>query len=613
MASMHGHEFSPPSEIKNNIPRRHTLERSPFSTPLPRRNTLYAESILPTLSEPRIGRPLSDQLLRGSELVVRFQEPESDTMSEDGRSVADSVATLSTVNCRKSKRRSIRTSTAFQLAHPAPTLTQKQRLLQIRPKLLFQLQRLSTDARPLPSIDVVPSTVVVPRLIKKFPRMFRGKGELGANDVMLLRSEEYNTNDMHNLDEPDSDEEGLANRELVAVICALNKCNGGSSGKAEIVLSDGSVWEATPMTNTLYEFVHTAVDGTQTTARWVKKSATRKSVDFVEAAITASNNDDFRFTFSIINPNTRRHPVMASLTPNKLDIPDTYVSVSSSSATCPPTLSIRHFPDDSEPTADEEPTIERTTHILDEGLRNLIQVTAVWVALRRGLSPYFKYSDPLASSATPSTNSLRGCGRQRSLSLTPETLHTSSTMSYANTPDSKTSLGTLGSKLRRTSVKRSPASGASSPIERDSAPKRSVSTGSAFMQRAAAKKINGNTHSTVVSDSEGENSFGLPKRAATDGFVSTKPSFSSHNGPLSSPGSTTSSPQNTPTKARRQVQSAYIPTSALQHSYTNGQLERHSMDVGEAKQAATAAAPKSKPGKWKSFTNIFKRSRKQAA
>jgi hypothetical protein len=542
---------------------------------------------------------------------VRFQEPESDTMSEDGGSVAESVLTLSTVDCKKTRRRSVRSSTAFQLAHPAPTLTQKQRLLQIRPKLLFQLQRLSTDARPIPSIDVVPSTVVVPRLMKKFPRMFRGKGELGANDVMLLRSEEYNTHDMYRLDETDSDDEGLANREMVAVICVLNKCNGGSSGKAEIVLSDGAVWVATPMTNNLYEFLHTAADGTQTTARWVRKGAIRKSVDLAEAA--TSSNDDFRFTFSIINPNTRRHPIMASLTPSKLDIPDTYVSVSSSSATCPPTSSIRHFSSDPETVPDEGPITERTTHTLDENLRTLIQVTAVWVALRRGLSPYFRYSDTQASTAAPSNNSQRGYGRQRSLSLTPETFHTSPIMSFANTPDSKTSLGTLGSKLRRTSVRCSPASGASSPVERDSAPKRSVSTGSAFMQRAAAKKITGNTYSTVVSDSEGENSFGPPKRATTDGGVSMESSFSSHSGPLNLPGTTTS-PEATPTKARRQVQSAYIPTSALQHSYINGQSERHSVDVGETQKVAVAGvAPQPKPGKWKSFTNIFKRSRKRAA
>jgi hypothetical protein len=609
---MHGHEFSPPQE-NNNIPRRSPLARSPFSTPLPRRNTTYAESILPKL-EPRIGRPLSEQLHRSSEPVVRFQEPESDTMSEDGRSVANSEITVSsTVDGRKRRRRSVRTSTAFQLAHPAPTLTQKQRLLQIRPKLLFQLQRLSADARPIPTIDVVPSTVVVPRLIKKFPRMFRGKGELGANDVMLLRSEEYSTQDTRSVDEVESDDEGLANRELVAVICALNRGHGGSSGKAEIVLNDGSVWEATPMTNNLYEFVHTDANGNRTTARWVKRNGARKSVDLAEAAINSTNNDDFRFTFSIINPLSRRHPIMASLTPSKLDIPDTYMSGSSSSANAPPTSSSRYFPDEVSTTTDEEHTTDRVTCTLDENLRNLIQVTGVWVALRRGLSPYFKYNDPLASICSPSSTSLRSCGRARSMSLTPETFQTSPAMSLAGTLDSKTSLGALGGKLRRSSVRASPASGASSPVERDPLPKRSVSTGSAFMQRAAARKVNGNTYSTVVSDSEGENSFGPPKRATTEGYISTKSSFSSHNGHLHLPGSSSATPPDTPTKPRRQVQSAYIPTSALQHSYTNGQFERHSMDAADNEIVAAAAPQKSKPGKWKSFTNLFKRSRRQAA
>jgi hypothetical protein len=160
----------------NVIPRRHALTRSAFSTPIPRRPTTY-DPYLPKVVE-RPQRPLSEHIPKSHEPIVRFQEPEADTMSEDGKSVANSEGSGTTAGGQSRRKRSIRNNTTFHIAHPAPTLTQRQRVLQIRPKLLLQLQKSSTGSKPKPFIDVLPSTVVVPRLFKKFPRMFKGKGEL---------------------------------------------------------------------------------------------------------------------------------------------------------------------------------------------------------------------------------------------------------------------------------------------------------------------------------------------------------------------------------------------------------------------------------------------------
>lgn len=544
-------------------------------------------------------------------MLEAMSEGEDGDGDGDGRSVANSEGTSSTVDIRKHRRRSIRTSTAFSIAHPAPTLTQKQRLLQIRPRLLLQLQRLSPAARPKPAIDVVPSTLVVPRLIKKFPRMFRGKGELGANDVMVLQSEDYNTEEGHGCDETDSDDEGLANRHLMAVICPLKKECGGASGKAEIVMNDGAVWQATPLNNNLYEFVHTDGNGLITTARWVKKTAQRKSVDFSDVLTTTGK--DFRFTFSVINPATRRHPIMATLTPDKLDIPDHYVSVSSSSSINPPTSLVDVYPSDSRnPNSDQTVFPERTTIAVDENLKTLIQVTSVWVALRRGLSPYFKYSDSMASAAA-GHGRVGSMGRVRSASLNPGSPRHSSAMSFSSTPESNAgSLGVLGDKIRRSVARGTPvcastcsSSQADVEITPKSTPKRSVSTGSAFMRREAARKATGNhiAMSTLASDSDGDLSFQAPKRRATEGFTTNSPTPS---GPLTFPESVTSTPDSTPTKPRRRVQSAYIPTSALQHSFTNA-ADRHSVDVVQDKKVAYVAPSKPKVGKWKAFTNLFRR------
>lgn len=585
-AAFHGHEFSPQSHKRtladsrlrsNSVPRRAPLTRSAYSTPIPPKSTIY-ENPLPILS--RSARPLSDQLCRSSEPVVRFQDPE--TMSEDGRSVANSEGSDATIGGRR-KRRAIRTSTAFHLAHPAPTLTQKQRLLHIRPKLLLQLQRLSADSRPMPAVDVLPSTVVVPRLQKKFPRMFRGKGELGCNDVMVVKSEEYHTPHDNVLEESDSDEDGLANRDLMAVICQMPKDSGGASGKAEIVLNDGSVWISTPLPNGLYEFLSIDERGHRTTARWVKRSIKRGSVDTSESTYLS----DFKFTFSIIDPNSRRHPILATITQNKLDIPDFYTSVSQSAGKFPPTSPIR-----GEAPLDEANAPERMTHAIEENTKQLIQVTGIWLALREGWSPYFKYNDAMSPQTTPIS---------RSMSLTPDGCRPSPVFGYATTPESVNSmrtLGALGSKIRRASTKASPIN---ADFTTKTVPQRSISAGTAFMQREKARRI-GNPPSTVPSDSEGEGSL-IQSYIAPEGIVGyermpTPPTS------LTLPRSEATIPE-TPTRPHRRGQSISASPTVLQNAVVNAVPQRHSMLEPTGKQSATRV----KVSRWKSFTGLFRRTK----
>lgn len=590
---MHRHEYSNPlttDNRRNSIPRRSPLTRAAFSTPLPRKNTTY-ENPRPILN--RAARPLSDILPRTSEPVVRFQEPEPDTMSEDGRSVANSEASEVTAGGGRRRRRSARSSTAYSIAHPAPTLTQKQKLLQIRPKLLLQLQRLSADARPRPALDVLPSTVVVPRLVKKFPRMFKGKAELGCHDVMVVKSEEYDVDDVTS-EGSDSDEDGLANRDLIAVICQARKDSGGSHGKAEIVLSDGSVWMATPLPNGLYEFVTVDEHGNKTTARWVRRSTKPRNTDAVDPA---AGNTELKFTFSILDPNTRRHPILASLTQSKLDIPDYYTSVSSSAGKHPPT-SPRAFPGEPEHSfVDGEPPSERTTHAIDENMKILIQITSVWVALREAWSPYFKYND--ASSAITSQQITPGA-RARSMSLTPDAGRPSPVTTCSTTPESSNS---AFGRIRRQSCK---AMIMDSPQqERSNGPKRAVSAGTAFMQRAAARR--GNAPSAVASDSEGDGMMGPPARAAMENFNGgLSHRFSTPPGSLGLPGSSTTTPD-TPTRPQRRVQSAYIPTSALKNGYLHEKPGRNSISAMNGQTASDSLEKPAKVGRWKAFMNLFRR------
>ncbi len=603
-AGMHGHEYSRDNSNgwldhtrRNSLPRRAPLTRAAFSTPLPRKFTTY-ENPTPIIN--RAPRPLSDIIQRTSEPVVRFQEPEPDTMSEDGRSVANSEASETTAGSGRRRRRSPRSSTTYSIAHPAPTFPQKQRLLLIRPKLLLQLQRLSADCRPKPALDVLPSTVVVSRLAKKFPRIFKGKAELGCHDVMVVKSEDYDAIDESNMEECDSDEEGLANRDLVAVICQVRKDSGGSYGKAEIVLSDGSVWMATPLPNGLYEFVTVDERGDKTTARWVRRSSKPRNTDAVDPTAVSP---DVKFTFSIIDPNTRRHPILASLTQSKLDIPDYYTSVSSSAGRHPPT-SPRAFPGEADGSLmDDEPPLERTTHALDENMKTLIQITSVWVALRQGWSPYFKYNDAMTSTVTTTQQATPGT-RVRSMSLTPDASRPSPVATCSSTPESSHSTFGIGGRIRRQSCKGSPANGEPPQQERTNGPKRAVSAGTAFMQRAAARRA-GNPPIAVASDSEGE--MGPPARAATEnlnGSLSNRLSMPPSG--LALPGSS-ATPPDTPTRPQRRVQSAYIPTSALQNGYTYEHPGRNSMSVSDGKRTPDSIEKPPKVGRWKAFTNLFRR------
>lgn len=307
-AAMHGHEYSPSLQPRAvaSLPRRSTLSRVTFAatTHVPRRSASF-DHPMPILHSEKAFEAYSE---RTDEPFVHFHKPEADVMSEDGRSVTNSE-TSTTVGGPRSRKRLSRTTTSYSLAHPAPTLGQKQKLIIVRPRLLLQLQRLSVDARPKPAIDVLPSTVVVSRLVKKFPRLFRGKGGLGPNDVMIVKSEEYGSSDVDDAEETDSDEDSYGSREVLAVICQMRKDEGGAQGVAEIVLTDGAVWTARPMSNGLYEFTCTDQHGIKTTARWVKRNTQRSSMDYT----TKGPNPSVKFTFSIM---TRTHDAILSWRPS---------------------------------------------------------------------------------------------------------------------------------------------------------------------------------------------------------------------------------------------------------------------------------------------------------
>ncbi|KAI9838314.1 MAG: hypothetical protein M1819_005582 [Sarea resinae] len=486
-AAAHRHEFSAPRPSSPSASRQPVPSRSSFSR--------YPSSALRGAAMPARNSPLRPASAGSAESApsVKFSEREPEVISDDGMST--STLTRSHANAELPKRTMPRSRMSFQIAHPPPIQSHKQ-MLRIRPRLLLQLQQLSTTARPKPAFDVLPSAIYVPRLARRFPRVFRGRDGLGPNDLVIVSSDEYDSSTQI-IDEgnSDSDHEGWGSREVIATICQLRREEGGGRGRAEICLNQGPAWEATPLASGGYEFVAIEEDGRRTTARWVPRipASRRKSNTLQNRASGNWVEEERKFNFSLINPNLRRHPIIASMNRNTIDILDHFPSPSTSNANHPPTSPIctpsSVFSGQSS-FFDLPVSEDRVLIPTDERLRALIVVTGIWVAFRENWSRNFRYNDAMASVASP-PSSLRPSQRAASMppSKNPE--------SRAVTPDSQDGRDHgrhgVGGKIIHTGTNmlRHRSLVASSSVleepEFHGRPRRASSTGAAFMERANSR------------------------------------------------------------------------------------------------------------------------------
>lgn len=496
-ASLHGHEFH------HNPQRKKPFLRSALPAPILRSSTTSEAHSPPQRLTPRrrpasevFVRPLSDlltddllppparararaQTSAPTPPVVRFKDLDvvdeplaSPSMTEDEPSFYDSDASQATASTprRRGRRSAARSSTAYLVALPAPKLTVKKALLKtIRPRLLLQLQELASGQRPRPTIDVFPASLIAgplatARYIHRFPRMFGVKGELGPRDLILVKSENYTA-------EVDDEEEGSQGRRQPVAVLSPGRGQGDAAG--EIVLDDGSVWTCSSQKGH-YSFVHVDESGASLTARWVRRNPAKRisSAPGSRSVSPAASptpfpgssdpppEADYRYTFSIINPLSRRHPILATLTPQSMVIYHDYTTPSTSSGRYPPTRPVSGAMDSMSssdplsPLSMNEPSVERETHPVDEDTRKLIKVTGLWLALQLGPAP--SCTEPV--DAVP---------QQDSPAITQ-----SSTL--------------LGSLPRRQTV--STASSTPPPPLQQRCIRRAMSTGAAFIQRRRQKE-----------------------------------------------------------------------------------------------------------------------------
>ncbi|KAI9717166.1 MAG: hypothetical protein M1812_004914 [Candelaria pacifica] len=386
-----------------------------------------------------------------------------------------------------------RTKTSFQLAYPPParnSVVGRQRL-KARPRLLLQLHHISASTRPTPALDVLPAIAFASVLARKFPAILKGKHGLGPNDLVIVGSEEYNTSGAGRNDGSNDASDCRAEaREVVATICQLPKDDVGLHGNTVICLEQGPSWVAKAMPNGCYDFVAVDNQGQQTIVRWVSRIVPSRR----RSSASQSNSDaapsERKFSFSIIDATTRRHPIIATLTRNALDILDEYPDLSSTAY--PPSSLKRAFSSvgTGGPISNSSESHGRPMINTEDSLRRLIVVTGVWVAFREKWSKSFQYDDHIGSTvpSSPCSPSSRRCP-----SLSMSCRATSRTKSCDLQSHHLSGLHSESSSIARTDFDKlqgAPASASSVPrsngwVERSGLhPRRANSTGSAFIQRA---------------------------------------------------------------------------------------------------------------------------------
>jgi hypothetical protein len=277
----------------------------------------------------------------------------------------------------KPRKRSRRPRTSYIIAHPPPSAHMRS-----KNKVHLQLQQKMASQRPKPLYEVIPFSLLADRTTRRFARTFNTSEKLGHNDLLILKAEAY---DQHDSDTT-SDDERLASREIVGVICPGKPDRGLPT---EICMDGSSRWEVTPMPNGGFEFNSLDAHGLSMKARWVAKPPNSRRRSGLASSVPPSpalptGQDDKKWNFSTISTSSRRHPVIATMTKTCIDVNDSYVMPS---ATSPSTPSVPPSPLQAALTPSSigidsflDKPDESTPIQTDDFLRRFIVVSGMWVS-----------------------------------------------------------------------------------------------------------------------------------------------------------------------------------------------------------------------------------------
>ncbi|KAF1845378.1 uncharacterized protein K460DRAFT_376816 [Cucurbitaria berberidis CBS 394.84] len=482
-AAKHGHVHSPPHREPSPARNGSFLAQMPLSilgsflraqTPSPSQATMTAKHVDHVQSIP-------DQ--KDGMTTPRRDPPISPAPSRpvsSGSSAADS----------RSKKRTPRSRTSYLIAKPPQPVNPRSKF-HIRPKVLLQLHQVIESQRPKPVYEVIPFSLLPQRSTRRLARTFNTREKLGPKDLLIVKAETYSSKE----EDVRSDDERWGSREVIGVIIP-GKCEKGVTGKTEICMDDGmSRWEVINMPNGGYEFNTTDKHGLTLKARWVLKPAHTRRVSGMSTTSQFSptlppGQEDKKFTFSTLSANSRRHPIIATMTRTRIDVLNSYAKPS---ATSPPTPS---FPSYTQSPAVTPSSIDMNSFLdnaslalpieTDDALRHFIVVSGVWVASQNFGSP---------DNSQPSTPSLT-----TSATFRPPN-HRTVSMSFIESPRSTSPTSTIDesrhsfSKPFRRSVERLPRSTsftepASSPMSTKTSPTSSPK----LKTRGRRANSTGNTH-----------------------------------------------------------------------------------------------------------------------
>ncbi|KAL7774996.1 hypothetical protein CFE70_005911 [Pyrenophora teres f. teres 0-1] len=307
-----------------------------------------------------------------------------------------SLSWASDAESEKPRKRTPRSRTCYNLARPVHTRSK----LHTRPKVLLQLHQIIASQRPRPAFEVIPCSLLPNGTTRRLARTFNTKDKLGPHDLLIAKAEAYHAQD----DDAKSDDDRFGPRDVIGIISS-NKCEKGLVETTDIFMDLGmSRWTVTQMPNGSYEFNSTDEHGLPLKARWVLKPANVRRTSSITKGSPPSPTssqalDEKKFTFSTMSTNSRRHPIIATMTRNRIDVMDTYAVPTGSSAPTSNFASYTQSPTIESPHVEVDTFMDNLTARLpietDDALRHFILISGVWVATREFTA------DPPSQSSTP--------------------------------------------------------------------------------------------------------------------------------------------------------------------------------------------------------------------
>ncbi|KAF1984175.1 hypothetical protein K402DRAFT_465310 [Aulographum hederae CBS 113979] len=396
-AASHGHEFSsrPPPNQHRDDPRRSPIprQRPPLSVlpsrPRPTSSRQTSDnsngSLKHAVEDNDSRRPRPNIMFANKEIVIpdyNLHRTYSSSSVESASKPPSIVAPAPKAVERIAKKKIPRAKTTYNIAHPPPPAKAFHKVHN-RPKVVFQLQQVSLTARPKPAFEVLPAGRYAKKLGRKLTRLHKGKDRLGADDLVIVKAEEYGS----------VDDDSWDSRQVLGIICASCTHDVNASGNAQMCLNDGTTWEVIPQQNGRYDFLSTDEHNVPRTARWVSprkplrrgRAGTLPSSRTPSPSRTSSTLAGRKYNFSTITPGTRRHPIIASMTPDSISIFDQY-SVPRDTTASPTVTSSLSFDDADSYMEANSSSYNDGPIATDDALRTLIIVSSIWVAFKEGWS-----------------------------------------------------------------------------------------------------------------------------------------------------------------------------------------------------------------------------------